>query len=134
MAKPATKSTKTVRKKNTKRNIAEGQLHIQSTFNNTIITFTDTKGQVLTWSSAGSSGFRGSRKGTAFAAQIAGEKAAEKAKEYGIKAVDVFVKGIGSGRDSALRSLANFDIQVKSITDVTGVPHNGCRPRKQRRA
>lgn len=124
---------KTSRKKQ-RRSVPAGQLHIQATFNNTIITFTDKKGNVLTASSAGASGFRGSKKGTAYAAQIAAEKAIESAKtNYGIKSVDVFVKGVGMGRDSAIRSLTSYDISVDSIKDVTGIPHGGVRPRKIRR-
>ena len=124
---------KTSRKKQ-RRSVPSGQMHIQATFNNTIITFTDKKGNVLTASSAGASGFRGSKKGTAYAAQIAAEKAAESAKNlYGVKSVDVFVKGVGMGRDSAIRTLTTFDISVDSIKDVTGIPHGGVRPRKIRR-
>ena len=128
---PKPKATK---KKKTKRNVAYGQLHIQATFNNTIISFTDTTGAVLTQSSAGACGFRGSKKGTAYAAQIASEKAANLAKQqYGLSKVDVFVKGIGQGRDTAVRALANLDIAVESITDITGIAHGGVRPRKARR-
>ena len=124
---------KTSRKKQ-RRSVPSGQLHVQATFNNTIITFTDKKGNVLTSSSAGASGFRGSKKGTAYAAQVAAEKAIENAKNvYGIKSVEVFVKGVGMGRDSAIRSLSNYDISVESIKDVTGIPHGGVRPRKIRR-
>ena len=124
---------KTSRKKQ-RRSVPSGQLHVQATFNNTIITFTDKKGNVLTSSSAGASGFRGSKKGTAYAAQVAAEKAIENAKNlYGIKSVEVFVKGVGVGRDSAIRSLSNYDISVESIKDVTGIPHGGVRPRKIRR-
>ncbi|MBP9985927.1 MAG: 30S ribosomal protein S11 [Enterococcus aquimarinus] len=124
---------KTSRKKQ-RRSVPSGQLHVQATFNNTIITFTDKKGNVLTSSSAGASGFRGSKKGTAYAAQVAAEKAIENAKNlYGIKSVEVFVKGVGMGRDSAIRSLTNYDISVESIKDVTGIPHGGVRPRKIRR-
>ena len=124
---------KTSRKKQ-RRSVPSGQLHVQATFNNTIITFTDKKGNVLTSSSAGASGFRGSKKGTAYAAQVAAEKAIENAKNlYGIKSVEVFVKGVGMGRDSAIRSLTNYDISVESIKDVTGIPHAGVRPRKIRR-
>lgn len=127
------KSTST--KKKQRRSVPAGQLHIQATFNNTIITFADTKGNVLASSSAGACGFRGSKKGTAYAAQIAAEKAAEIAKSgYGLKTVDVFVKGVGLGRDAAIRAMSNFDIAVNSIKDVTGVPHGGVRPRKARRA
>jgi small subunit ribosomal protein S11 len=122
-------------KKKQRRSVPAGQLHIQATFNNTIITFADTKGNVLASSSAGACGFRGSKKGTAYAAQIAAEKAAEIAKSgYGLKTVDVFVKGVGLGRDAAIRAMSNFDIAVNSIKDVTGVPHGGVRPRKARRA
>jgi small subunit ribosomal protein S11 len=122
-------------KKKQRRSVPTGQLHIQATFNNTIITFADTKGNVLSASSAGACGFRGSKKGTAYAAQVAAEKAAEAAKSgYGLSTVDVFVKGVGLGRDAAIRALSNFDITVNSIKDVTGVPHGGVRPRKARRA
>lgn len=126
---------KTTTKKKQRRSVPSGQLHIQATFNNTIVTFSDSKGNVLAASSAGACGFRGSKKGTAYAAQIAAEKAAEAAKAgYGLSKVDVFVKGVGLGRDAAIRALANFDIVVESIKDVTGVPHGGVRPRKARRA
>ena len=125
---------KTTRKKQ-RRSVPAGQLHIQATFNNTIITFTDKKGNALAASSAGAVGFRGSKKGTAYASQVAAEKAAEAAKGlYGISSVDVYVKGVGLGRDAAIRALGNFDIAVDSIKDVTGVPHGGVRPRKARRA
>ena len=126
---------KTSTKKKQRRSVPTGQLHIQATFNNTIITFADSKGNVLSASSAGACGFRGSKKGTAYAAQIAAEKAAELAKSgYGLSTVDVFVKGVGLGRDAAIRALGGFDITVNSIKDVTGVPHGGVRPRKARRA
>lgn len=122
-------------KKKQRRSVPTGQLHIQATFNNTIITFADSKGNVLAASSAGACGFRGSKKGTAYAAQVAAEKAADAAKSgYGLSAVDVFVKGVGLGRDAAVRALGGFDITVNSIKDVTGVPHGGVRPRKARRA
>lgn len=122
-------------KKKQRRSVQSGQLHIQATFNNTIVTFADKKGNVLAASSAGACGFRGSKKGTAYAAQIATEKAAEAVKSgYGLGDVDVFVKGVGLGRDAAIRALSNFDIAVESIRDVTGVPHGGVRPKKQRRA
>ncbi len=125
----------TAAKKKQRRSVPSGQLHIQATFNNTIITFTDKKGNALAASSAGACGFRGSKKGTAYAAQVAAEKAAEAAKSgYGLGAVDVFVKGVGLGRDAAIRALSNFDITVDSIKDTTGVPHGGVRPRKARRA
>jgi small subunit ribosomal protein S11 len=121
--------------KKQRRSVPAGQLHIQATFNNTIITFTDRKGNVLAASSAGATGFRGSKKGTAYAAQVAAEKAAETAKTlYGLNTVDVFIKGVGLGRDAAVRALSNFDITVDSIKDVTGIPHGGVRPRKARRA
>lgn len=126
---------KTSTKKKQRRSVPTGQLHVQATFNNTIITFADSKGNVLAASSAGACGFRGSKKGTTYAAQVASEKAAEAAKSgYGLSAVDVFVKGVGLGRDAAIRALSNFDISVNSIKDVTGVPHGGTRPRKARRA
>lgn len=120
-------------KKKQKRSVPTGQLHIQATFNNTIVSFSDKKGNVIAQSSAGATGFRGSKKGTAYAAQIAAEKAAETAKGYGLKSVDVFVKGVGQGRDSAIRALNSFDISIDSIKEVTGVPHGGVRPRKVRR-
>lgn len=122
-------------KKKQRRSVPSGQLHIQATFNNTIVTFADKKGNVLSASSAGACGFRGSKKGTAYAAQIAAEKAAEAAKTgYGLGSVDVYVKGVGLGRDAAIRAVSGYDIAVESIKDVTGVPHGGVRPRKQRRA
>ena len=124
---------KTTRKKQ-RRSVPSGQVHIQATFNNTIITFTDKKGNALAASSAGAVGFRGSKKGTAYASQVAAEKAAEAAKSlYGLSSVDVYVKGVGLGRDAAVRALSTFDIAVDSIKDVTGVPHGGVRPKRQRR-
>lgn len=127
--------TKTTTRKKTRRSVPSGQLHVQATFNNTIVTFTDKKGNVLAASSAGATGFRGSKKGTAYAAQVAAEKAAEAVKSlHGVKSVDVFVKGVGLGRDAAVRAMGSFDISVDSIKDVTGVPHGGVRPRKARRA
>jgi small subunit ribosomal protein S11 len=126
---------KTTTRKKQRRSVPSGQLHIQATFNNTIVTFTDKKGNVLTASSAGACGFRGSKKGTAYASQVAAEKAAEAAKSlYGLNSVDVFVKGVGLGRDAAIRAVGGYDIIVDSIKDVTGVPHGGVRPRKARRA
>ncbi len=117
-----------------KRSVPVGQVHIQATFNNTIVTVTDKQGNVIAFSSAGACGFRGSKKGTAYAAQVAGEKALSTAKQNnGLKKVDIFVKGTGMGRESAMRALHNVDIVVDSITDVTGTPHGGCRPRKARR-
>ncbi len=126
---------KTSTRKKQRRSVPSGQLHIQATFNNTIVSFTDKKGNVLSASSAGACGFRGSKKGTAYASQVAAEKAAEAAKSlYGLGSVDVFVKGVGLGRDAAIRALGGFDITVESIKDVTGVPHGGVRPKKARRA
>ncbi len=131
----ATVAKPKVSKKKQKRSVPSGQVHIQATFNNTIVTFTDKKGGKLTASSAGACGFRGSKKGTAYAAQIASEKAGEAAKAaHGMKSVDVFVKGVGLGRDAAIRALTGLDIAVDSIKDVTGIPHGGTRPRKARRA
>lgn len=127
-------TTTATRKKKAKRTVSAGQMHVQATFNNTIITFTDSNGGKLTGSSAGACGFRGSKKGTAYAAQVATEKAGATAKQaYGLSKVDVFIKGIGLGREAAVRSLGGLDISVESIKDVTGVPHGGVRPRKQRR-
>ncbi|MBI3593295.1 MAG: 30S ribosomal protein S11 [Nitrospirae bacterium] len=119
--------------KKVKKHIASGSAHIQTTFNNTIITITDTTGNVIAWSSAGSLGFKGSRKGTPFAAQIASETAAKKAMEMGLKHVDVFVKGPGAGRETAIRALQAAGLEITLIKDVTPVPHNGCRPPKRRR-
>ena len=122
------------RKKKAKRSVPYGQMHVLATFNNTIITFTDPTGGVLTIASAGAMGFRGSKKGTAYAAQVAAEKAANAAKQlHGLSKVDVFIKGIGLGREAAVRTLTNLDIRVESIKDVTGIPHGGVRPRKARR-
>ncbi|MBP5242944.1 MAG: 30S ribosomal protein S11 [Clostridia bacterium] len=131
----APKKTATAsRKRKEYRKVDKGQVHIQSTFNNTMVTFTDLNGNVLAWSSAGSlGGFRGSKKGTPYAAQLATEKAAAQAKEYGLKSVEVYVKGPGAGRESAIRALANFDLEVTLIADVSPIPHNGCRPPKRRR-
>lgn len=124
----------TAKRKKTKRNVPSGQVHVLATFNNTIVTFTDGSGNVLTTSSAGACGFRGSKKGTAYAAQIAAERAAQAAKQqYGFSKAEVFIKGIGLGRDAAVRVLAGMDIAVENIKDVTGVPHGGVRPRKARR-
>jgi len=125
---------KTPKRKKAKRSVPYGQMHVFASFNNTIITFTDTKGGALTYSSAGACGFRGSKKGTAYAAQIATEKAGTAAKQAcGLTKVDVFIKGVGLGREAAVRTLSGLDIRVESITDVTGVPHGGVRPRKARR-
>ncbi|MFL2547552.1 MAG: 30S ribosomal protein S11 [Gammaproteobacteria bacterium] len=122
-----------IKKKKTKRNVIEGVAHIHATFNNTIITITDRSGNTLSWATAGGSGFRGSRKSTPFAAQIAAEKAGTKAKEFGLKDISVKIKGPGPGRESALRALNAIGLNVVSIEDVTPLPHNGCRPPKQRR-
>jgi small subunit ribosomal protein S11 len=127
----ATKSTQA--KKKTKRSVGNGVVHIQSTFNNTIVTITDGIGNTVAWSSAGVLGFKGSRKSTPFAAQIAAEDAAKKAIEAGMKNVEVYIKGPGPGRESALRALQNTGFNVTSIKDVTPIPHNGCRPPKRRR-
>jgi len=120
-------------KKREKKNVPAGYVHVQASFNNTIITITDLNGNVLCWSSSGSLGFRGSRKGTPFAAQQAALTAANKAKESGLRTVDVYVAGPGSGRESAVRALATAGIEVKTIRDATPIPHNGCRPPKKRR-
>jgi len=120
-------------KKKVKKNVPLGVAHIQSTFNNTIVSITDPTGNVLAWSSAGAKGFKGSRKSTPFAAQQAAEEAARKAMEHGMKTVSVFVKGPGSGREAALRSLAASGLKITMIRDVTPIPHNGCRPPKRRR-
>lgn len=126
---------KTTNKKKQRRSVPAGQIHIQATFNNTIVTFTDKSGNALAACSAGASGFRGSKKGTAYASQIAAEKVAETAKtQFGVNSVDVFVKGVGLGRDAAIRAMSGYEISVDSIKDVTGVPHGGVRPRKARRA
>lgn len=119
--------------KKEKRGISKGVVHIQSTFNNTIVTITDMTGNVVTWTSAGAKGFKGSRKGTPFAAQVAADTAAKKAMEYGMKAVDVYIKGPGPGREAALRSLQAAGLNITLIRDVTPIPHNGCRPPKRRR-
>ncbi|MBR92814.1 MAG: 30S ribosomal protein S11 [Proteobacteria bacterium] len=121
------------KKKKTKRNVIEGVAHIHASFNNTIITITDRSGNTLAWATAGGSGFRGSRKSTPFAAQIAAERAGTKAQEYGLKDISVKIKGPGPGRESALRALNAIGLNVVSIEDVTPLPHNGCRPPKQRR-
>ncbi|HHM05428.1 MAG TPA: 30S ribosomal protein S11 [Gammaproteobacteria bacterium] len=120
-------------RKRVKKNVVDGVAHIQASFNNTIITITDRQGNALSWSSAGACGFKGSRKSTPFAAQVAADKAAQAAQEYGMKNVDVMVKGPGPGRDSAVRGLYSAGFKVTSITDVTPIPHNGCRPPKKRR-
>ncbi|NLM05632.1 MAG: 30S ribosomal protein S11 [Tissierellia bacterium] len=125
------KSTRVRRK--VRKNIDRGQAHISSTFNNTMVTLTDMQGNVISWASAGQLGFRGSRKSTPFAAQQAAEEAAKKAMEHGLKSVEVYVKGPGSGREAAIRSLQATGLEVQMIKDVTPIPHNGCRPPKRRR-
>ncbi len=130
-AKPAEKAA--ARKKRGKKNISEGIVHIHSTFNNTIVTITDFQGNVVSWSSAGTMGFKGSRKGTPFAAQQAADNAAKKAMDHGMRSVQVFVRGPGAGRESALRSLQAAGFNISLIKDVTPIPHNGCRPPKRRR-
>jgi small subunit ribosomal protein S11 len=127
------KVVKTKAKKKEKKNIASGIVHIQATFNNTIVTITDKQGNAIAWSSAGSLDFRGAKKSTPFAAQITAENAARKAMEHGLREVDVYVKGPGSGRESAIRTLQVVGLQINMIKDVTPIPHNGCRPRKRRR-
>lgn len=129
----ATKKTTGSRKRREKKNIERGAAHIQSTFNNTIVTITDMNGNAVSWASAGEMGFRGSRKSTPFAAATAAETAAEAAMEHGMKYVEVYVKGPGSGRESAIRALQTAGLEVSLIKDVTPIPHNGCRPPKRRR-
>jgi small subunit ribosomal protein S11 len=133
MAKAETKKDRKSTKKREKRLVPHGVVHIQATFNNTIVTISDPEGHVLSWSSAGRIGFKGSRKGTPFAAQVAAQNAGNTAKDTGVRSVDVMVKGPGAGRESAIRALQAAGIEVKSIKDVTPIPHNGCRPRKRRR-
>ena len=129
---PKRTAKKIVRRRNRK-NVEKGQAHIQSTFNNTIVTLTDTAGNALSWASAGGLGFRGSRKNTPYATQMAAETAAKAAMEHGLKTVEVMVKGPGSGREAAIRALQAAGLEVTAISDVTPVPHNGCRPPKRRR-
>ncbi len=129
----AKKAVKKVTKKRIKKNVDRGQAHIQSSFNNTIVTLTDSEGNAISWASAGGLGFRGSRKSTPYAAQMAAETAAKAAAPHGLRSVEVFVKGPGSGREAAIRALQANGIEVTSIRDVTPVPHNGCRPPKRRR-
>ena len=126
-----TKTTKS--KKKTKKNIPSGIAHINSTFNNTIITITDTSGNAISWSSSGNKGFKGSRKSTPFAAQLAAEEAGKKAIEHGMKHVEVVIKGPGNGRESAIRALGSTGLNITVIKDITPIPHNGCRPSKKRR-
>ena len=133
MAKAVTKKGTVTRRRREKKNIEKGAVHIQSTFNNTIVTITDVQGNALSWASAGELGFRGSRKSTPFAAQSAAETAAKAAMEHGLKTVEVYVKGPGSGREAAIRALQTVGLEVTLIKDVTPIPHNGCRPSKRRR-
>ena len=121
------------RKRKELKKVDKGQVHIQSTFNNTLVTITDMSGNAVSWSSAGSLGYKGSRKGTPFAAQMATETAAKAAKEHGLRSVEVYVKGPGAGRESAIRALAACDLEITLISDVSPIPHNGCRPPKRRR-
>ena len=130
MAKVPKKGTK---KRKERKNVPVGVAHIQSTFNNTVVTITDQTGNTISWSSSGVQGFKGSRKSTPFAAQLAGEDAAKKAMEHGMRSVEVYVKGPGAGREAALRALGSAGLQISIIRDVTPIPHNGCRPPKRRR-
>ena len=129
MAKPATRNTK----KKVKKTVVDGVAHVHASFNNTIVTITDRQGNALSWATAGGSGFRGSRKSTPFAAQVAAERAGTVAQEFGLKNVDVRIKGPGPGRESAVRALNALGLRINNITDVTPIPHNGCRPPKKRR-
>jgi len=122
-----------IKKRKEKKVVAEGNVYIQATFNNTIVTITDVRGNTVSWASAGGLGFRGAKKSTPYAAQTTAETAAKKAMDFGLREVNVFVKGPGVGRESAIRSLGNLGLWVKSIKDMTPIPHNGCRPRKSRR-
>ena len=131
MGKQKKKSTRTRRRE--RKNVAVGQAHVQSTFNNTIISITDMQGNVIAWGSAGAQNFKGSRKSTPFAAQVTAENAARRAMEHGMRSIEVFVRGPGSGREAAIRSLQAAGLEVSAINDVTPIPHNGCRPPKRRR-
>ena len=133
MAKVAASAKKVVKKRREKRSVTNGQVHIQATFNNTIVTITDANGNAISWASAGELGFKGSRKSTPFAAQSAAEAAGKVAKEQGLETVEVFVKGPGSGRESAIRALETVGLRITMIKDVTPIPHYGCRPPKRRR-
>ena len=133
MAKAQVKKGAATRRRREKKNIEKGAVHIQSTFNNTIVTITDVQGNAVSWASAGELGFRGSRKSTPFAAQSAAETAAKAAMEHGMKSVEVYVKGPGAGREAAIRALQSAGLEVSMIKDVTPIPHNGCRPPKRRR-
>ena len=128
-----TKKTTTTRKRKELKKVDKGQVHIQSSFNNTLVTVTDLQGNALSQSSAGALGFKGSRKGTPFAAQMATETAVKAAKEHGLRTVEVYVKGPGAGRESAIRAIANCEVEITLIADVSPIPHNGCRPPKRRR-
>ena len=130
----ATKKTATVRKRRELKKVDKGQVHIQSSFNNTLVTVTDAQGNAIAWSSAGSLGYKGSRKGTPFAAQMATETAVKAAKEHGLRSVEVYVKGPGAGRESAIRAIAACDVEITLISDVSPIPHNGCRPPSGRSA
>ena len=125
--------TYNARKRKVKKNVPMGEVHIHATFNNTIVTITDKEGNVISWASAGTLGIKGSKKSTPYAAGMASEKAGKQAVDMGMKSVDVFVKGLGAGRETAVRSLQTVGLEVKTITDVTPIPHNGCRPPKRRR-
>jgi small subunit ribosomal protein S11 len=129
----ATTAAATTKKKKVRRNVTVGIAHVKATFNNTVVTITDTKGDTLCWAAAGTCGFKGSRKSTPFAGQCAGQQAAEKASKFGVKELEVRVKGPGSGRESAITALQTAGMSVKTIEDVTPIPHNGCRPPKRRR-
>ena len=129
----ATKKAAQTRRRKELKKVDKGQAHIQSSFNNTLVTITDMNGNAISWSSAGSLGFKGSRKGTPFAAQSAADTAARIAKEHGLRSVEVYVKGPGAGREAAIRALAAADLEITLITDVSPIPHNGCRPPKRRR-
>jgi len=133
MAATNTKKTAVTRKRKELKKVDKGQVHIQSSFNNTLVTITDMQGNAISQSSAGALGFKGSRKGTPFAAQMACETAAKAAKEHGLRTVEVYVKGPGAGRESAIRALANCELEITLISDVSPIPHNGCRPPKRRR-
>ena len=133
MAKKATRKSRAARRRRVRRTVERGQAHIKSSFNNTIVTITDTAGNALSWASAGELGFRGSKKSTPYAAQMAADKAANAAKDFGLKSVEVYVRGPGGGREAAIRALQAAGLDVTLIKDVTPVPHNGCRPPKRRR-
>jgi len=133
MAKKAQATRRSGSKKKVKRSLSSGQVHIMASFNNTIITITDTQGNTVAWGSAGSAGFKGSRKSTPFAARLAAEQAGKAAQQLGIQEVDIFIKGPGPGRENAIRAIQALGIRVRSIADITPIPHNGCRPPKKRR-